>query len=60
MLILSRRAGESILVGDDIRIMLVGTKRPGEARIGIEAPKHIRVVREELLERDLTKREKQE
>jgi carbon storage regulator len=47
MLVLGRKVGESIYVGDDIKIMLIATS--GEkARIGIEAPKSISILREEL------------
>jgi len=47
MLILTRRPGESILIGDDIEvtIMRIGGN---QVRIGIEAPKDISIVREEL------------
>lgn len=57
MLVLSRRIGECILIGDDIKIMLVDTTGPGTARIGVSAPRDVRVVREELVSRasDLTK-----
>lgn len=48
MLSLSRRPGEVILIGDSIRI-IVGEYRRGAVKIGIEAPRDIPVVREELL-----------
>lgn len=49
MLVLSRRPGEVIQIGENIRIVLVdcGT---GRARIGIDAPREIPVWRDELLE----------
>lgn len=48
MLVLGRRQGESIQIGDDITITIV---RSGEqVRIGIEAPQEVSVVRTELLE----------
>ncbi len=47
MLVLSRKRGESILVGDKIRITLLGV-RGKSVRLGIEAPREIPVQREEL------------
>lgn len=47
MLILSRHENESIRIGDDIRITIVRIER-GKVRIGINAPRDIRVDREEL------------
>lgn len=50
MLVLSRRAGETFTVGKDIKITVVRVK--GNAvRIGIEAPKEVRVLRGELEEK---------
>jgi carbon storage regulator len=48
MLVLSRREGESILIGDDIRIIVTSIHR-GCIRIGIEAPVEVGICREELL-----------
>lgn len=47
MLILTRREGEGIRLGEHIRIVLVQLKG-NQVRIGIECPSHIRVLREEL------------
>ena len=47
MLILTRRLGESIQVGDDIRITFLDIKGK-QIRIGIEAPKDVMVHREEV------------
>ncbi len=47
MLILTRKLGESITIGDDIRITFLETKGK-QVRIGIEAPPHIAVHREEI------------
>lgn len=50
MLILTRRIGESIRVGEDIVITLVQTS-PGKVRIGVEAPPGCLILREELVGR---------
>ncbi len=47
MLILTRKEGEGIRLGDHIRIVLVQLKG-NQVRLGIECPSHIRVLREEL------------
>jgi carbon storage regulator len=48
MLILSRRDGEVIQIGDGVRL-LISSVSDGKARIGIEAPPDVLVLREELL-----------
>ena len=50
MLILARKEGEAIVVADDIRIQILETKS-GQVKIGIEAPDHIAVHREEIYQR---------
>jgi len=50
MLILTRRVGETLCIGDDIKVIILGVKG-NQVRIGIEAPKHIEVYREEIYER---------
>lgn len=47
MLILTRKLGESIAIGDDIRITVLGI-RGRQTRIGIEAPAKVAVHREEI------------
>jgi carbon storage regulator CsrA len=47
MLVLTRKADEQILIGDDIKITLVKV-RGGSVRIGIEAPKNVKILRGEL------------
>ena len=47
MLVLARKLNESICVGDEVRITIVQI-RPGRVRLGIDAPPHIRVRREEV------------
>lgn len=48
MLILRRRTGESLVIGDDIKITVLSTE-DGGVRLAVDAPKHIPVVRSELL-----------
>jgi len=47
MLVLSRKKGESIWIGDDIEIIISEVKGD-QVKIGIRAPKHIDIVRGEL------------
>ncbi|AJC84977.1 carbon storage regulator CsrA [Campylobacter peloridis] len=49
MLILSRKENESIKIGDNIEIKVVQTGK-GYAKIGIEAPKTLMILRKELIE----------
>ena len=50
MLILKRRIGETLLIGDDVEVVFFGVKG-NQVRIGIEAPKEVPVHREEIYER---------
>ncbi len=47
MLILSRRLGESLTIGDEITITVVGVNG-NQIRLGITAPREVRVLREEI------------
>ena len=50
MLIPTRRTGETLKIGDDIEVTVLGTKG-NQIRLGIEAPKEVPVHREEVYER---------
>jgi len=50
MLILTRRVGESLIIGDDIFINILGVNG-NQIRIGVKAPKEISVHREEIYNR---------
>ncbi len=47
MLVLSRKSGERILIGDDVTITIVRIG-PNTVRLGIDAPRSMNIVREEL------------
>ncbi len=49
MLVLSRRVGERLMIGDDIVITVIDVRSDG-VRIGIDAPREVRVTRAEILE----------
>lgn len=49
MLILSRKRGEAILLGDDIQVIVMEIKSD-KVRLGIEAPRGVKVHREEIYE----------
>jgi len=48
MLVLQRNSGQSITIGKDIRITIIRNRSRGGVKVGIEAPRHIKVLREEL------------
>ncbi|HBF08744.1 MAG TPA: carbon storage regulator, partial [Gammaproteobacteria bacterium] len=50
MLILTRRVGETIVIGDDVKITVLGVKG-NQVRIGVNAPKSVSVHREEIFNR---------
>lgn len=50
MLILTRRVGETLMVGDEVTVTVLGVKG-NQVRIGVNAPKHVAVHREEIYQR---------
>lgn len=50
MLILTRRVGESLMIGDEINVTVLSI-RGNQVRIGVNAPKNVSVHREEIYER---------
>lgn len=48
MLVLSRRTGESVVIGDDVVVTVLDVKGDGGVRLGIDAPRTVRVHRAEV------------
>jgi carbon storage regulator len=57
MLILTRRFGETVMIGDEVTITILGASR-SQVRVGINAPKSVAVHREEIYKRIKRERER--
>ena len=55
MLILTRRVGETLMIGDEVSVTVLGVKG-NQVRLGVNAPKDIAVHREEIYQRILHER----
>jgi carbon storage regulator len=51
VLTLTREVGEKIIIGDDVVVTVISVSENGRVRLGIEAPRQIRIDRAEVLER---------
>lgn len=58
MLILTRKIGESLIIGDDVEVTVLGTKG-NQVRIGIDAPKDVSVHRKEIYDKIQEEREQE-
>lgn len=58
MLILTRRVGETVVIGNDVDVTVLGVKG-NQVRLGVKAPKEIAVHREEIYERICRENEEQ-
>ena len=50
MLILTRRVGEAVMIGNDVTVTILGVKG-NQVRVGVNAPRDVAVHREEIFER---------
>lgn len=48
MLVLTRKVGEAILIGSSVTVRVLEIKSNGDVKLGIDAPKHVNVLRDDL------------
>ncbi|WP_024325758.1 carbon storage regulator [Thioalkalivibrio sp. AKL19] len=48
MLVLTREANESVWIGQDVRVVVLGVESAGQVKLGIEAPSDVQILRDEL------------
>ncbi len=58
MLILTRRVGETLMIGNNISVTVLGVKG-NQVRIGVNAPKEVSIHREEIYQRILDEKEQE-
>jgi len=58
MLILTRRVGETLMIGDEVTVTILGVKG-NQVRIGVNAPRDVAVHREEIYERIKSEQDQQ-
>ncbi len=56
MLLLTRKVGEKLKIGEDVTVIVLGVKG-GQIRIGVDAPRDVKVNREEVFQRILKENE---
>lgn len=49
MLVLTRRADEAIVIGGNVVVRVLGVDKNGQVKLGIDAPRSVRILREELV-----------
>ena len=58
MLVLKRRVGETVCIGDNIKVTILGVGQGAQVRIGFEAPDDIVILREEVAAKSAAKNER--